>query len=312
MDTRTNIVLALASLLLVAGAADAQATPPTVREEADALVMANHALTVTFQGKGPDLHLAPTANATASFGYRFTKLVEYRDLDSSGAPSPNEVIAALDLAGATGWQVDLQQDDANASANLTLTAPVELAAGATSVVPSQVPSASPNVTIPDRTATVSLLFTLGSATSVKVDLVVSQWPALGAGDTRLALLMDATGEVAADQGFGNVTSNATSVGALAWSTNATGETAEGAPVDVPVSAKTIAAGEVATQLAFVYDAAGLAKLDHDASVGLAGTIGSAIDTTTGGAMESIKEVPGATLLAVLAVAAVAAIGLRRH
>ena len=329
MQTKT---LLTALLCAIAVASPALALAPQAKEEDDKIVLQNDHLTVWFQGKKPMLKVFPTANATedgqnvsGAWSYKFSEVVEYRDVDGDGAPSRNEVVASLDLHAASGWTVNRsEREDGAVVLNLTLAGPVKVGPKAEGVpLPRDV-----NVSLPDRDAAVGLVFTLHEgaatvenvtvpATSVKYDFVVSKWPFVEGGSTRLALVSQVEGalEVAAQQGVegATVASNETQVGVLAWLPTAQGVTATGQAIVVPVVTVAKAEGGNATRLSHTYDAAGLATLVHDPTIGVTPTEGAMqpAGTQDEGATGS-NEVPGPAALLALAGMGATALLLRRR
>jgi hypothetical protein len=109
-----------------------------------------------------------------------------------------------------------------------------------------------------------------------------------------------------------VAANGTKVGALAWTSLATGKTLQGADVPVPVKAALKADGND-TRVVFTYDAAGLASLTHDPTIGVASASVAPVDGA-GGLGEAVKDVPapGLALVVVAAAAAAALVTARRR
>ena len=325
MTNKASIMLACAAALALALAATAgaQAPPsaPQAKVDDDKVVLSNEHVTVWFQGKKPMLKVFPSGNESAGYGYVFTDVLEYRDLDANGVPSKEEVVSRLDLVKASGWEVETTEAEGEVVLNLTLTAPVKLAGG---VLQDQ------DVQLPERDATVGLTFTLRSEdvvvdaqgvnvtvprTSVKYDFAVLQWPFVDADANRLALDARVQGALDVDEeaalGSATVDANGTSVGALSWTLTAAGTLADGTEVDVPVKAHVQADGN-ATRLVYTYDAAGLATLLHDPTLGVLSTalLESAGDEA--GALADLgKAVPGPALPLAAAGAGVAALALRR-
>jgi hypothetical protein len=328
------MALAAVALLALAGGAAAAGAPPTVSEDNARFVLANDHVKVQFEGKKPTLRILPAdakdANATGAFTYRFLDVVEYRDLDNNGAPSPGEVVATLNLDRADGWKAERASTDGAAILNLTLADDAK-AANAPDLP-------KPPVGLPaDRAAQVSLVFTLRGddatlpagvaslpvrASSVKYDLVVTKWPFLDAANDRLALESDVTGGVKGTNATGVetaavATANGTAVGSLSWTTLAEGKTAAGATVAVPVHAAlqpqsdATGAATGVTRLVFTYDAPGLASLVHDPTIGLFPTTVLGLDGGVAGA-GTLKPTPGPGLVVAVGAAAVGALALRRR
>lgn len=318
-----------ATLLLccLALAVTAVAAPPEAKEHDDKIVLQNDHVTIWFQGKKPMLKVFPTANASedgnvsGAYTYKFTEVVEYRDLDGDDAPSNNEVLASLNLEKASAWTVARSElDDGAIVLNLSLRGPVKIGPKAEGLPVSD----AVNVSLPDRDADVRLVFTLrdGAATldaggvnltvpgtSVKYDFEVAAWPLVDATNGRIALLSHVEGELDLgsddDVQTANVGANDTRVGVLAWTPEAQGTDANGAAVDVPVVANARTEGNL-TRLAYTYDAPGLATLLHDPTIGVTPTeeslqeSGSGTDGQTGG-----NTVPALGLVGVLAALGVA-------
>ena len=330
MQSKTFV---LALLFALAVAAPAAAAPKSIEED-DKLVLQNDHVTVWFQGKKPMLKVFPTANATedgnvsGAYGYKFTDVVEYRDVDGDGMPSNNEVVASLNLDKASAWTVNRSETaEGGVVLNLTLKGPVKMGPKADGVpLPQDV-----NVTLPDRDADVGLVFTIHDgattvqvgdanvtvpATSVKYDFVVNKWPFVDASTTRLALVMQVDGALEMETGEGvegaTVASNETQVGVLAWVTTAQGNTIAGEAVDVPVKTAAKAEGN-ATRIAHTYDAPGLASLVHDPTIGVAPTQEAMEPSGADGAStEGGNTVPGPAVGLALSGIAVVALALRRR
>lgn len=313
---RSSTILTILLLALATIASPAAAKPPRLAEDDDKFVLENDHVRVWFQGKKPMLKLMPTADENASYGYDFSSVVEYRDLDGDGAPSNNEVVSSLDLRAADDWEVARNETDGRVVLNLTLTAPVKLARGG-------LPT---DAILDDREASVSLVFTIREgaatidaggvnvsvpATSVKYDFLVHQWPFANAELDRLALESRVHGDVELENATGldaaEVLANGTAVGALSWTTLAQGDTTDGARIDVPVRAAVQSDGEGLTRITFTYDAAGLATLVHDPTVGVSPTPASLEGSGT-----DANTVPGLGVAAVAAVVGVAALATRRR
>ncbi|HUR69077.1 MAG TPA: hypothetical protein VM370_07505 [Candidatus Thermoplasmatota archaeon] len=334
MTMRTTLLII--GLVLATLAGPALAAPPKMSEDKDKFVLQNDHVSVWFQGKKPMLKVMPAsapegAEAVNGFAYTFTSVVEYRDLDANGVVGANEVVASLDLHKASAWNVtSASAPDGAVTLDLRLVAPVKLGKG--DLVPEGAPVALPNGTpLPTRDASIGLVFTIRDAattidaggvnatvpaTSVKYDFVVDSWPFVDAAQDRLALVSKVTGALEAQNATGvegaSVAANGTDVGALSWTTIATGNTTKGETIDVPVKAtmEADAAGE--TTLTYTYDAADLATLVHDPTIGVVPTeaaLESAADTATG----ALKDVPapGVALAAVGVAAAALVVGRRR-
>lgn len=309
MTKLTVAILVTALLLAAVPAAGAQA--PRLTEENDKFVLENDAVRVWFQGKKPMLKVFPAGNDSneSAYEYRFTEVVEYRDVDGDGAPSNQEVFSSLNLNAASGWDVQRSESEDNITLNLTLTAPV------------RVGRLDTNVTLPDTDATVSIVFHIFSEdvtidnvtvprTAVKYDFIVSSWPSVGDDLARLALESRVTGNITMDDategGSATVTTtNDTEIGALTWVSNATGVTTDGENVTVPVVTRIAMAEEGTSRVVFTYDAPDLTTLVHDPTIGTSGG-----DPSESGA-ENGNGVPGAGML-IVAVVAVAAIVARRR
>lgn len=323
----------LALLCALAVAAPAVAAPKST-EEGDKVVLQNDHVTVWFQGKKPMLKVIPTANATAegnasgAYGYKFTEVVEYRDVDGDGAPSSNEVVASLNLDKASAWTVNRSETpEGGVVLNLTLKGPVKMGPKTDGVpLPQDV-----NLSLPDREADVGLVFTLHDGattvqagdgnvtvpgTSVKYDFVVNKWPFVDATATRLALVMHVEGalELVSEGGVegATVAANQTQVGVLAWLPTAQGNTTSGQTIEVPVTTSATAEGNV-TRLVHTYDAPGLASLVHDPAIGVTPTEEAMAPAGTDDpAGEDRNTVPGPAFALALAGFALVALALRRR
>lgn len=331
MNAKT-IVLAL--LCAFALAAPAAAAPPKATEENDKIVLQNDHVTVWFQGKKPMLKVFPTANATAdgnasgAFSYKFSDVVEYRDLDGDGAPANNEIVSSLNLDKASAWTVNrTTAEDGAVVLNLTLKGPVKMGPKADGVpLPQDV-----NLSLPDREAEVGLVFRLhesastvqaGDAnvtvpgTSVKYDFVVAKWPLLDASSTRLALVAQVEGALEGESADGmegaRVAANGTQVGVLAWLPTAQGVGADGSSVEVPVKTVLKAEGNL-TRLTHTYDAPGLKSLVHDPAIGVTPTE-EAMEASDaqGQAGSGGNKVPVPAALLALAGLGLVALALRRR
>jgi hypothetical protein len=314
MTAFRSLVIVLMALALAATAAGASAAQkPQAREDADKIVLENEHVRVWFQGKKPMLKVFPANGSNESaYEYHFTDLVEYRDVDGDGGPSSQEVVASLNLNKASAWNVTREEGDGNVTLNLTMTAPVKLGRGV------ELPQ---NASVPGGAdATVSLVFRIfeedvtlpGNVTvsraSVKYDLVVAQWPFVNAEVNRLALESLVTGLVELEEGnAATVSGNDTQLGALTWIANATGVSAEGQAVDVPVRATVAMEAGNMSRFVFTYDAPGLRSLVHDPTIGLTDAEGE--QTSTQGEDQSRVPAPGVALVAL--VAAGAALVMRR-
>lgn len=310
-------ILAAALLAMSAALPAATAAKPSAEEKDDKFVLSNSHVTVWFQGKKPMLHVFPTSageeNDSAAFGYQFTSLVEFRDVDGDGAPSNAEVVSRLDLHSASEFEVEQLETDDSVTLNLTLEDDVKLGA-----------LRDANVTVPDQTAEISLVFHISDmatsvslnnttfevpATSIKYDLLVTRWPWIDAENDRLALEMKVTGALEADLegevAAAVVATNETDVGALTWTTTAQATSAEGEAIDVPVESYLAAEGND-TRIVFVYGASGYASLLHDPTIGVAG------DGAAGGADETTADVPAPGLALVAGVVGAAALVARRR
>lgn len=318
----TLFAVALAAAFVPAGAA----SPPEAREDGDKIVLQNDHVSVWFHGKKPMLKVFPTGNESASFGYRFHEVVEYRDLDNDGLPSQTEVVSRLSLEKASAFEVNITNAaDGAVIVNLSLTAPVKLGGGGNPLLD--------NVSVPERDASVVLSFAIRDRavtidagdvevevpeTSIKYDFEVKAWPFVDAAQNRLALDMKVDGQAVQEGALGStaaeVASNGTALGVLTWTSSAVGTTTSGADVDVPVKAK-LAAGSGAdanvTRLVFTYDAADLETLLHDPTIGVASASGEGMDDVGETIADKVNDVPGAGLLAVAAVVGLAALARRR-
>lgn len=331
MQPKSIAIVLLAALVL---AAPASALPPKAEESDDKIVLENDHVTVWFQGKKPMLKVIPARgaeageNASGAYAYKFTEVVEYRDLDGDGAPSNNEVLASLALDRASQWVVNRTQSADAVHLNLTLAAHVKMGPKTDGVpIPQNV-----NLSLPDRVAEVSLNFTIrdgaftvqsGGAnvtvpvTAVKYDFAVARWPFVDAQrGSRLALVMHVEGALELDEGAEGVESatvaaNQTRVGALSWTTVAEGVAAEGA-VEVPVKTKALSEGNL-TRLVHTYDAPGLSSLLHDPTIGVA-PAGDGLQETgdAGGSAPGGNQVPGSAAALALAGLAATALALRRR
>lgn len=325
-STPTFLATLCVAMLALAATGTAAATAPELKEDGDKFVLQNEHVSVWFQGKKPMLKVFPAAldgNESAGYGYKFTDVVEFRDLDGDGAPSQGEVVARLNLEKAASYQVERIETDDMVVLNLTLTGAVTL--GKQGLV-------DQDVALPDRDAVVSLVFTLRSAsatlevdgvnvsvpaTSVKYDFLVSQWPFVDADAHRLALETVVTGALETDNatvesdavGAATVQGNETALGVLTWLNTATGTTANGTAVEVPVKTK-ITAGANETRVTYTYDAAGLVTLLHDPTVGVMSTE-SVVEAGTDAIGEKLNTVPMPGIALGAAVVGAAAAVLRR-
>lgn len=315
-------ILVAAALLVVAVPGGAK--PTRISEDNDKIVLENDHVKVWFQGKKPMLKVTAVGNESASFDYKFTQISEYRDIDGDGIPSGSEIIARLQLEKASAFDVNTTQIEGGVVLNLSITAPVKLTGS----------SALENLTLPNRTATVHIVFTLRDedatldangtsipvpAASIKYDLIVESWPFVDATRDRLALETRVTGKVDVAEGgapgAATVGANNTTIGALTWVSTAQGRTTAGADVDVPVKTafKTDATEANVTLVVFTYDAPDLASLVHDPTVGVASAEPTQDATGSGDAdAKTVKDVPALGMAALVAVAATAAIALRRR
>lgn len=329
--TRRFITASLLALALAAAAATAApASGPRAIEDKDKIVLANDHVTVWFHGKKPMLKVFPTGNESAAFGYKLHEVVEFRDLDGNGAPGPREVVARLSLERASAFDVHATEADGVATINLTLVAPVTLGG----------PLSGQNVSLPDRTANVSLVFTLRAsdasleagnvtfavpASAVKYDLVVAAWPWVDAEAHRLALEVVVTGALADAEADGlaarTVTANGTALGLVAWAESARGWTMDGTEVAVPVVATVEPSAMMpdaesgvdgnATRVTLAYDAPGLARLVHDPTVGVLSAASTVPEAPA--ILNRLQEVPAAgAALALAALGAVAVAAGRRR
>ena len=317
--TMKIIAIVTAALLAAAIPGAAEAAEPQAREDDDKFVLENDFVRVWFQGKKPMLKVFP-ANASeddneSSFFYKFTDLVEYRDVDSDGAPSQNEVLASLNLDKASAWTVNTSEEGDAVVLNLSMDAPVKLGRS----------NLTDNVSVPERDASISLVFTIRSgastinasgenvtvpATSIKYDLYVHSWPFVNAELGRLALETKVTGDLDYDNATNsaNVSTNGTSVGALSWTSNATGVTTDGENVTVPVRTAITQGLDNETAITYTYDAADLASLLHDPTVGTT-TTPESLEESAG---DDDKRVPMPGVLLLVAVVAAAALVIRRR
>lgn len=319
--THVPIVLVACLALAAASAFAAPAAGPQAREDKDKFVLQNSDVQVWFQGKKPTLHLLrgdATDNGSAVLTYKFTQVVEYRDLDGNGAPSDNEVVASLNLDRADGWKANVSTAEGLAALNLSLVDQVRVGQADLPKSPVALPGGA------DREAQVRLLFALRGAdvnlpmgpvnatvlaTSVKYDFAVDKWPFVDAANDRLALEMQVTGAVK-NANFSGLQraavagANGTAIGALSWTTTAQGRVAGNASVPVPVKADVAAEKDATgaatgmTRIAFTYDAPGLASLVHDPTVGLFPVDVASVSTTLG-TDASLHATPGAGLLAIV-------------
>lgn len=314
---RSFVAIALSVLLLAAFAAGGAAGKrPGATEDEDKFVLSNDHVRVWFQGKKPMLKVLPAnGSEEGAYEYHFTDVVEYRDVDGDGGPGAQEVVSSLNLNKASAWNVTRAEENGSVVLNLTLTAPVKLARGV------ELPQ---NVSLPSRDATVSLVFHIfeeetrieaGNETvvvaraAVKYDFVVAQWPFVDAGQNRLALeaLVGGVLDLGNETDEAEVVANETTVGALTWLSNATGTTADGATVDVPVRANVALEEGNMSRLVFTYDAPDLVTLLHDPTIGLSGA-GAPAESGDG---EGRSSVPGPGLVLV-GLAAGAATAFRRR
>lgn len=341
---RPTIPFAIIATIMLALAATAGAQQTTgkaeVREDKDKIVLENDHISVWFHGKKPFLKIFPAAplnasdaNATAdaAFSFKFHQLVEYRDVDDDNLPTNAEILSSLNLEKAGQWTVETSEENGTVTLNLSVEAPVRLAGGLLQ---------DSNVSIPDRTASISILFhisdvektvVVGNDTltvptnAVKYDLVVNQWPFADPADARLALEAIVSGDLAVDDLLGvegaAVTGNGTEVGLVAWADTAEGIGTDGESVEVPVLTATSSAevdgdgiegASSATRLVHTFDAANLASLVYDPVIGVAtvGGAGNPDETSDGGA--GGLDVPGPAVILVAATIAGAALVTARR
>lgn len=334
MNLRNTVIVL--SLLLAFAAIPAAVAKPRASEDADKIVLENDHVRVWFQGKKPMLKVFPAnatedENATGAYGYHFMELVEYRDVDGDGIPSNQEIVASLNLNKASAWEVSRNETETGIVLNLTLTAPVRFGKQLDELPTSNVTGdLAENITLPtESTAIVSLVFTIEDgartieadgvnvtvpATSIKYDVVVSKWPFVNAEVDRLALDMKVEGELELTDESGvegaEVLANGTSVGALTWVSNASGNTTVGETVDVPVHAVIASSGEGVSRLVFTYDAPDLASFVHDPTIGTTSTP-EAMQESGSSATSDKSPVPGLGV-GLLVVAALGAFVLRRR
>ncbi|MFA5862071.1 MAG: hypothetical protein WDA16_10295 [Candidatus Thermoplasmatota archaeon] len=326
---RNLSILTVLSLLVGSAFAGASPSAPAVKEDARGIVLSNDLVSFSFLDKKPVLVVRAAGNETDAFTYTFDQLVEYRDVDANGLPSDNEVVARLDLAAAS-YQVNQTTKGDAVVLNLTLTAPVK---------PTKTPAPAPggvldNLTLPNGDAQVTLLFTLRNtattlkagaasltipASAVKYDLFVTKWPFIDSSMDRLALDMHASGVGEQAPGVGVESAvlarNGTQVGAVSWSTLARGATPQGATIDVPVRAvlkvQPSANGTSETRIVYTYDAADVATLVHEATIGLASASIAEI-SSSGSVVGPTKDTPGAGVVAALGALAVVGLLSRRR
>lgn len=331
MNAKRTTIIAIVAAFMLAMASTAVAKPPQLSEDKDKLVLENDHVRVWFQGKKPMLKVFPAGapdedNATGVFGYQFRELVEYNDLNGDGIPDANEVVASLNLNKANAWNVTREEGEDNVTLTLSLVAPVKLGKKLGLPTDNATSNVTDNLTLPgrDAPANVTIVFHIFESettidnvtvpeTAVKYDLIVGSWPFVNANLTRLALELAVTGDVEVDEdGNATVASNETDVGALTWVTTATGNTTGGETIDVPVEVATAAGDEGMTRFVFTYDAANLASLVHDPTVGTTGYTGEDGEgtTSTSGGESSGSSVPAPAFLVVVGAIAVAAVAAR--
>lgn len=334
MHRSTLTTVSIFAALVVA--ASAVGASPRATEESDKLVLANDVLTVQFADKAPRLGLFATAalaeaagatDVAPAFEYTFERVIEYRDLDASGTPDANEVVAYLPLAESDAWTATLADEAGAATLTLDLTAPAVLA-GPLAEAP-----------IPDREATVRLAFHLFAETreieagegsflvtpaAVKYDFAVDAWPWIDADGNRLALEMLVTGALERDNAPGVdsavVSAKEAEIGSLSWTTMATGTDAQDAEIEVPVTAvlAPVAPAEKedaekldveSTRVTFAYDAPGLATLAHDPTIAIAAP--EPATEEAGQVTDRLKDVPAPGALLGLAAVGAVALAARR-
>ena len=328
-----NVIPIVALALVLVLAPNASAARASYHEDSDKVVLSNAHVTTWILAKQPVLKVFPTGatvlaeidhdedrdvddvEVAEAFTIRLDALVEYRDMDGDGAPGPNEVVQRLDLArGAWTAKGEIGEADA-ATLVLTLEAPVAMGA----------PLAEPRLELPQRTALVSLVLTLGATEpSVAQELQVERWPWLDAERHRLALdvLVDGALETAEEEGLlaAKVARAGTTLGVASWATTATGTTADGAETEVPVTAVArpeapaeAREGEAkdadATRVFLTYDAANVATLAHGAGAGVPLRAGGEADVPN---LAERLRVPGPALLAAVGSLGAVALALGRR
>lgn len=316
--TRKIIAILLVTLLASALPGAAQSAKPGMKEDDDKFVLYNEFVTVWFQGKKPMLRVsaAGTDGDATSFHYKFTEIVEYRDVDANGAPSQGEVLSSLNLEKASAWNVSSSEEEGAVILNLSMEAPVKVGRN----------DLTEDLNVTEGVAKISLLFTIRSAastvnasgedilvpaTSIKYDLVVDQWPFVNAELSRLALTTKVVGELALDDGTrsAEVSVNGTTVGALSWTANATGTTVSGENLTVPVRTAITRGLDNETVISYTYDAPNLATLVHDPTIGVAPTQAS-LEPSAAEAPSRVPA-PGALLVATAIGAAAVLVRSRR-
>ncbi len=321
---KTLLILMTTLALAIAPLAGAAAPSAKVSEDKNKLVLENDHVKVWFQGKKPMLKVFPSGqdgeNESTGYGYKFTRLVEFRDLNGDGVPSAAEIVGTLNLHSASAFNVSQVQTDGSATLNLTLTDTVKFNG----------PLGDSGMPRSDAAATISIVFHIRDATetmtvdnvtfdvprtAIKYDLIVAHWPWLDASADRLALEMDITGTLDADLesevASASVGGNGTEVGALTWLKTADVVLANGSAAVTNVTTSMSLASENMTRLVFAYDTPGFQSLVHDPTIGVAesdSTTGGTTGNETGG---KSKPVPGPGV-AFLVAAAVGAVALSRR
>lgn len=321
MNKKMAVTLLAAGAMLLAAVPTAAAGAPKLTETDDKIVMSNDLVVVTFEGKRPVLHYtSPVTGDATNYSLSFKSLVEYRDVDQNGAPSAPEVLSTLQLANASGWNVTTTDSNGVVMLNLTLVAPVTMGPGGT---PGGVLD---NVSLPERNAEVSLVFSLRDVTAkfdqvnatpltvpasaLSFAVIIAKYPLADPAMSRLALDLVSSTDVEKTLALGQESAtfrvdNAT-VGSASWSAVAPGKNAQGAAMDIPV--KAAVSGHT---ISLTYDMPGLGSLAHG---GFAGLVPALDDESTEGAKKGIlgaKSVPAPALFGIVASAAMAALALRR-
>lgn len=325
MKQRMGMAVVAALLLLAAPTAAAKAA---YSEQNDRLVLGNELITVSLQGKKPMLQVSDPQNASRGFHVFLQRLVE---VPAGGATQGRDVVASFDLARAAAWQVNASQQAEGVDVTLHREGPVQVKAKGPDKGPVPLPdpvqnltgnvtgNASANATVGNASVTIAFhLFDVprqvrsGNETvnvtthEVKFDLDVLRWPWVNPADV-LALEVQVDGDAgaagsAAAQGGTEVAAqqNGTRVGWVGWAGQAQAVLG-GSAQNVTVEHRVV--DDDGAKHWLVYQAPGFERLTHDPSVGL--------DPVAGTSATGMSRVPAPGALAVLGVAGIAAVALRR-
>lgn len=310
-----SAILAASVALALVGAATADAAKPEIVDGSDKIVLANADVTVWFHGKKPMLKVFPTGAEDAGFEFRFDRVLEFADADADGVADAGEARAFLNLADASGWQVETEVTETEAILALTLEAPLKLR-GPQDVELPDLPQDQlrGNVTLTFHVFSEKQEIPLDNGTlpvettMVKYDFAVNAWSWLDAANDRLALEGVVPAELVAAEGEGGATvaTGDGDVGLVLWLDEAEATT-DGVAEDVGVET-TILEEEGQARLQHAFDAVGYDALLYDPVLGVA----SAAEATgeVDGLPGDLNPAPAAGLVG--AVAAVGAVAVVRR